>query len=285
MSQPEPSRRGGSAIRAEVVSAENVTPHMRRVVLSGTGRQPLPIEVSGLTDSYVKLVLPRPGSGVSEPFDLDEVKGTLPAERWPVLRTYTIRAWDAQAGRMTLDFVVHGDEGIAGPWSVAVEPGDQVQFRGPGGGYAPDPAADWHLLMGDESALPAIAAALEAMPTDVPVRAFIEVSDPAEEQPLLTAAQAQVRWIHRETSPRPPGVELVEAVRELEFLPGRVQAFVHGDADVVREIRSHLRFERRLPAEDLSISGYWRRGLDDEGWRAAKREWKAAVDAEEAAHA
>ncbi|TDE88801.1 siderophore-interacting protein [Occultella glacieicola] len=285
MSQPEPRRRGGPAVRAEVVSAENVTPHMRRVVLSGPGGEPLPIEFSGLTDAYVKLVLPRPGSGVREPFDVDELKETLSAEQWPVLRTYTIRAWDAQTGRMTLDFVVHGDEGIAGPWSVAVEPGDQVQFRGPGGGYAPDPAADWHLLMGDESALPAIAAALEAMPTDAPVRAFIEVSDPAEEQPLLTAAQAQVRWIHRDTSPRPPGVELVEAVRELEFLPGRVQAFVHGDADVVREIRSHLRFEREIPTADLSISGYWRRGLDDEGWRAAKREWNAAVDAEETAHA
>lgn len=273
------------AHRAEVISAEVLTPHMVRLVLAAPGGGPLPIPgTNGYTDAYVKLVLPRPGSGVSEPFDEALVREGLDPELWPVLRTYTIRAWDAEQGHMTLDFVIHGDEGIAGPWAAAAKPGDLVQFRGPGGGYAPDPSADWHLLVGDESALPAIAAALEAMPANARVLALIEVENAAEEQNLLTLAHAEVRWLHREGAPSAPGTELVAAVRAHEFPPGRVHAFVHGDAGFVKELRSHLRFERGVSAQDLSLSGYWRRGLNDEGWRAAKAAWREAVEAEENAH-
>lgn len=273
------------AHRAEVVRTSRLTPNMLRVVLGGVDGGPLEgLQPGPFTDAHVKLILPVPGSPVVEPFDVDEVRSTLDAAHWPVLRTYTIRSWDAELGRMSLDVVVHGDEGIAGPWSVAARPGDQVQLYGPGGGYAPDPTADWHLLVGDESALPAIAVALEALPPEVPARAFVEVANPAEEQPLLTVAEAQVRWIHREGSPSGPGVDLLEALRELEFLPGRVHAFVHGDAGFVKELRSHLRFERGVAKEELSASGYWRRGVTDEGWRAAKREWVQAVEAEETSH-
>lgn len=273
------------AQRAEVVSTERITPHMVRVVLSAPDGAPLATDPAGNTDAYVKVILPRPGSGVVEPFDLDEVKARIPAEDWPVMRTYTIRWFDPASGRVALDFVVHGGEGIAGPWADRARPGDQVQLRGPGGGYAPDPAADWHLLVGDESALPAIATALEAMPEGARVHAFIEVAEPAEEQTLLTAAHAQVHWIHRSSATGGPGEDLVRAVTELEFPPGRVHAFVHGDALTVKEIRSWLRFTKQVPKEDLSASGYWRRGNDDEQWRAAKKQWKAEVDAEELAHA
>ena len=79
-------------------------------------------------------------------------------------RTYTVRSWAPAARELTLDFVVHGDEGLAGPWAQQAQPGQQVRFLGPGGAYSPSQDADWHLLAGDESALPAIAAALEAMP-------------------------------------------------------------------------------------------------------------------------
>lgn len=271
----------GVAQRAEVVSTERITPHMVRVVLSGPDGAPLATDPAGYTDAYVKMLLPRPGSGVVEPFDLDEVKARIPAEDWPVMRTYTIRWFEAETGRAALDFVVHGDEGIAGPWADRVQPGDQVQLFGPGGGYAPNPEADWHLLVGDESALPAIATALEAMPEGAHAHAFIEVADPAEEQTLLTEARARVQWIHRSASESGPGEDLVRAVTELEFPPGRVHAFVHGDAMTVKPIRSFLRFTKDVPKEDLSASGYWRRGNDDEQWRAAKKQWKAEVDAEE----
>lgn len=270
---------------AEVVGTQQLTPAMVRVTLAAPGGGPLPITYPGHTDSYVKLALPRPGSGVTSPFDPETVKDGLDPERWPVLRAYTIRHWYAETGRVDLDFVVHGDEGIAGPWAVHAQPGDRVQFHGPGGAYSPDPQADWHLLVGDESALPAIAAATETLDPAARAVVLLEVADESEEQPLNVSANTEVRWIHRNTSARAPGIDLVEAVRTLDHPPGRVHAFVHGDATFVKEIRSFLRFERGVPKEDLSASGYWRRGMDDEAWRAVKREWAQAIEAEEAAHA
>ncbi|SEE62891.1 siderophore-interacting protein [Ruania alba] len=273
------------AQRAEVVTAERITPHMVRIVLSAPGGGPLETDPAGYTDTYVKVVLPRPGTGVQEPFDIDEVKERLSGEDWPVNRTYTIRAWDPKSGHATIDFVVHGDEGIAGPWAARAQPGDLVQLLGPGRGYAPNPEAGWHLLVGDESALPAIAATVEAMPEGAQVRAFIEVADPSEEQALLTVAHAQVTWIHRSAADdgAEPGEALVQAVRGLRFPPGRVHAFVHGDAGVVKQLRALLRFEREVPKEDLHASGYWKRGTNDDQWRAVKRQWVAQMEAEEEA--
>jgi NADPH-dependent ferric siderophore reductase len=181
------------------------------------------------------------------------------------MRTYTVRAYDEQADELTIDFVHHGDEGVAGPWAAAARPGDTLMFMGPGGAYAPSPSADWHLLVGDEAALPAIGAALEAMPAGAVVRAFVEVADAREEQDIPTKADAQVRWLHRSA-----GADIVQTVRDLEFLPGEVHAFVHGEADMVRALRPHLLTDRGVPKERLSISGYWRRGKDEDGWQAEK---------------
>jgi NADPH-dependent ferric siderophore reductase len=180
---------------------------------------------------------------------------------------------------MWIDFVVHGDEGIAGPWAAGAKPGDPVRFMGPGGGYAPDPAADWHLLAGDESALPAISAAIEAMPPGARVKALIEVADGSEEQKLETLADAEVTWLHR--ADRPIGDALVEAVRSLEFPAGRVHVFVHGEATFVKDLRGHLRVDRALPMTQLSISGYWRRGMNEDGWQSSKREWNQQVEREQ----
>lgn len=274
----------GVAQRAEVVSAERLTPHMVRVVFSGPDGAPLTTDPAGRTDAYVKVLLPQPGTGIEEPFDFEEVKERLDRTQWPVKRTYTIREFDRASGRLTLDFVVHGDQGVAGPWADAAQPGDQVQLLGPGGNYSPNPQADWHLLIGDESVLPAIATALEAMPGDATVHAFIEVEDPEEEQDLTLPTGAQVTWIHRNSAIGAPGEALVEAVKALDFPAGRVHAFLHGEAMTVKPLRSYLRFDKQIPREDLSVSGYWRRGNNDEQWRARKKEWKADVEAEETAH-
>jgi NADPH-dependent ferric siderophore reductase len=215
-----------------------------------------------------------------EPFDLEVIRQSLPREQWPVTRTYTVRAWDPVAQELTIDFVHHGDKGVAGPWAAAARPGEEVLFLGPGGGYAPRAEADWHLLAGDESALPAIAASLSRLPAGVPARVLIEVDGAAEEQPLDTPADAEVVWLHRDGSP--VGEALVKAVRDLEFPPGAVHAFVHGEAGFVKELRRHLRVERGLPLDVLSISGYWRRGADEDGWRSSKADWNRQVEEQEA---
>jgi NADPH-dependent ferric siderophore reductase len=160
---------------------------------------------------------------------------------------------------------------------VRARPGDTLRFLGPGGAYAPDASADWHLLVGDESALPAIARSVEALPEGAVAHAFVEVAGPEEEQKIDSSVQ--VTWLHRGT--RPVGEALIEAVRGLEFPEGRVHAFVHGEAGCVKELRRLLRVEHAIPRERLSISGYWRLGHDEDGWQASKREWNARIEAEQ----
>ncbi|MEU1274970.1 siderophore-interacting protein [Streptomyces sp. NPDC005799] len=271
-----PARRPRKPHSAQVVRTERLTPHMQRVVLGGESLAGFAADTC--TDHYVKLLFP-PAEGISypEPFDMERIREELPREQWPVTRTYTVRAFDPESLELTLDFVIHGDEGLAGPWAMRVQPGETVRFMGPGGAYAPDVSADWHLLVGDESALPAIARALESLPGGVTAHAFVEVSGPEEEQKI--DSDVDVVWLHR--GDRPVGELLCETVQALEFPEGRPHAFVHGEAHFVKELRQLLRVELQIPREDLSISGYWRLGHNEDGWQASKREWNARIEAEQ----
>ncbi|MCO8270709.1 siderophore-interacting protein [Actinoplanes sp. TRM 88003] len=266
-----------AATEAVVSRVEQLTPHMVRVVLTGDALKN--IEAGSCTDHYVKALFPLPGVTYPEPFDMGVIRETMPRPDWPAVRTYTIRKWLPAIPEMWVDFVVHGDEGIAGPWAVSARPGDPFRFMGPGGGYAPSADSDWHLLAGDESALPAIAAALEGMPADAPVRAFIEIENADEEQKLECPGDAEITWLHR--GDRPVGQLLVEAVRGYEFPAGRVQAFVHGEANFVKELRRYLKNELSIPMDQLSISGYWRNGMNEDGWQSSKREWNQQVEQEQ----
>ncbi|MFD5798722.1 siderophore-interacting protein [Streptomyces diastatochromogenes] len=270
-----PGRKPRKPHTAQVMRTERLTPHMQRVVLGGEGLADFAADTC--TDHYVKLLFGPPGVTYPEPFDLERIRAEFPREHWPVTRTYTVRAWDPEHRELTLDFVIHGDEGLAGPWATRVQPGESVRFMGPGGAYAPDPSADWHLLVGDESALPAIARALETLPSGARAHAFVEVSGPQEEQKI--DSEVEVVWVHR--GDRPVGTALLEAVHGLRFPEGRPHAFVHGEASFVKELRRLLRVELQIPREDLSISGYWRLGHNEDGWQASKREWNARIEAEQ----
>ncbi|GAA4825534.1 siderophore-interacting protein [Streptomyces ziwulingensis] len=270
-----PGRKPRTPHTAEVVRTERLTPHMQRVVLGGAGLAAFSADTC--TDHYVKLLFPSGGATYPEPFDMERIREEFPREQWPVTRTYTVRHWDAQQRELSLDFVIHGDEGLAGPWARDVRPGELIRFMGPGGAYSPDPAADWHLLAGDESALPAIARSLEALPAGTRAFAFVEVAGPEEEQKI--DSDVEVRWLHR--GDRPAGEALIEVVRGLDFPEGRVHAFVHGEAGSVKELRKLLRVEREIAREDLSISGYWRLGHNEDGWQSSKREWNARIEAEQ----
>ncbi|MFF1543206.1 siderophore-interacting protein [Streptomyces sp. NPDC058291] len=270
-----PARKPRKPHSAQVVRTERLTPYMHRVVLGGDGLADF--TAGTCTDHYVKLLFGPEGVTYPEPFDVERIRAEFPREQWPVTRTYTVRRWDAEHRELTLDFVIHGDEGLAGPWAARVRPGETVRFMGPGGAYRPDTAADWHLLAGDESALPAIAAALESLPAGAVAHAFVEVAGPEEEQKI--ESDVEVVWLHR--GERPIGEMLVEAVRALPFPEGRLHAFVHGEAACVKELRKFLRVELQVPREDLSISGYWRLGHNEDGWQASKREWNARVEQEQ----
>lgn len=279
MASEQSARKAPRAHEARVVRTERIAPHMVRIVLGGDGLAAF--ATAGYTDHYVKLLFPPDGVTYPEPFDIERIRAELPRDQWPAQRTYTVRAWDEAQRELTVDFVVHGDEGLAGPWAARAVAGDTVRLLGPGGGYAPDPEADWHLLVGDESALPAIAASLERLPEGTAAYAFIEVAEPDEELKIAAPESARVHWLPRRG--RPVGEALVAAVRALDFPPGDVHAFVHGEAAAVKELRRHLRLDRGIPLNRLSISGYWRLGKTDEAWRAVKREWNAQVEREQEA--
>ncbi|CAL9332034.1 siderophore-interacting protein [Streptomyces sp. enrichment culture] len=260
--------------RGRVLRVEWVSPHMARVVLGGEGLREF--TAGQYTDHYVKLLFPLEHVRYPEPFDIAAIRRDFPRDQWPRTRTYTVRRWDPDAGELSVDFVQHGEGGLAGPWAATVEPGEEIHFIGPGGGYAPDAEADWHLLVGDESALPAIGAALEAMPQGAVAKAFVEVSGPEEEQDIRTRADAEITWLHRGEGR--VGDLLREAVAGYCFPAGTVHAFVHGEAHFVKALRHHFRLERGLTRDQLSISGYWRRGADEDGWQSSKSEWNRDVE-------
>jgi NADPH-dependent ferric siderophore reductase len=194
-----------------------------------------------------------------------------------VKRRYTIRAARPDRGELDLDFVLHG----AGPgahWGATAAVGDEVDFQGPRGKLELR-TAPAHLLVGDESALPAIAASLEAL--QVGARAVVRlVCDGPEHQIELTSpAEVDLDWLHRHGDERDHRL-LLAAVEALEFRGGTPFGFVHGEADEIRAVRQHLLQERGLTRRALSCSPYWRRTMTDEAWRRIKRDYVAAMEAE-----
>lgn len=233
-----------------MISSEFLSPHLVRVRLGGPGFAQF--ENRPETDKYVKL------------------KFTTPApQSHPVTRTYTVRGVDAEAQTLDLDFVVHGDEGLAGPWAASVQPGASISMFGPGGGYAPDTNADWYLLAGDLSAVPAIAAALEALPEDAVGVALIEIDTEDAALDLDAPPGVEVRWILDSSH---DAARLSDAVRELEWRDGHVDVFAHGERESMKSLRRVLFDERALARTQVSLSGYWARGRTEDRFQAEKRE-------------
>ncbi|MGV0776459.1 siderophore-interacting protein [Mycolicibacterium elephantis] len=279
----------------QVVRTEQLTPHLLRVVLGGSGPGTGfdTFTPSEFTDSYVKIVIVDDEIDVPtlpQPLTIDSFN-TLPPERRPTVRTFTVRHVDAERREIWLDFVVHGEHGVAGPWAAAAEPGWPVYLMGPSGAYAPDPAADWYLFAGDETAIPAIGVALEALPDNAIGKAFIEIAGPEDEIPLKRPDGVKLTWIYRggraDLVPEEvagDNAPLIAAVKETPWLPGQVQVFIHGEAQaVMHNLRPYIRKERGVEAKwASSISGYWRRGRTEETFRQWKRE---LAEAEEQANA
>jgi NADPH-dependent ferric siderophore reductase len=274
MTETPPSRPRRRPKITTVLETERLSPHLTRVIVGGEDLHGF--GAGEFTDHYVKLHIPPLGAQYRAPFDTEEIKERHPREQWPRVRTYTVRDWDPDRVRLTLDFVVHGDEGVAGPWAAAAQPGDILQLMGPGGGYTPRPEADWHLMAGDLATVPAIAASLQRVPAGVPVHVLLEVPGPEDEIELQTPGDLHLTWLHGDGT----GDALATAIADLAFPAGDVHVFAHGEADVTREIRRHLVLDRGLPREELSASAYWKAGRDDEAWRAVKADFNRQADEE-----
>ncbi|PYY55357.1 siderophore-interacting protein [Curtobacterium sp. MCSS17_011] len=256
---------------------ERLSPHMVRVHLGGSAFEDFVAQADpdrlGSTDKYVKLLLAKPSLGLVPPYDLEALRETLPKQDRPARRTYTVRAVDHTTRTIAIDFVVHGDEGLAGPWAASARPGDRLALSGPGGGYAPttDPAVT-HVLLGDDSALPAIGAALESMPDSATGVALVEVAGPADEQDLRHPAGVDLRWLHRDATGAQPGTLLLETARGLPRTSRPVQVFAHGERTAMKAIRRLLQDDWGLEKREMSLSAYWALGRGEDQFQEEKRE-------------
>lgn len=253
-----------------VLETRWLSPHLVRVVAGGPGFSDL--QECDATDKYAKLLFAKPELGLVPPYDLAALKDTLPAGDRPVKRTYTIRWLDAEAQRLAIDFVVHGDEGIAGPWAANAAAGDPLVVMGPSGKWSPDQDADWHLFVGDDSALPAIAAGIEALHPAAVGHAYLEVDGDAEVIPLAAPPGLELHWLRRGGQAAGTTTLLADAVAAGPWPEGRVDAFVHGERGAMKALRDVLFKEKGLDRSQVSLSGYWAYGREEDTFQAEKRE-------------
>ncbi|MEF2976471.1 siderophore-interacting protein [Subtercola sp. YIM 133946] len=263
---PRPAR---PQITLDVLRREHLSPHLVRITLGGPGFAAF--EAKPVTDMYVKIVFAKPKLGLSRPYDLAALRETLAPEDLPVTRTYTVRSVDHEAQTLSIDFVVHGDAGLAGPWANTAEPGDQLTFSGPGGAFAPDADAAWYLFAGDLSALPAIAAALEVLPDRASGVAFIEARDEADVIELTAPSGIEISWVFSRDAEPGTSTVLADAVAAAEWPDARGQFFAHGERSAMKSLRDLLR-ERGVTRDQLSLSGYWAAGRTEDRFQAEKRE-------------
>jgi len=251
-----------------VLHRERLSPHTVRITAGGPGFDAL--RLNEFTDKYAKIMFVDPGLGLTPPYDLAALRESLPPDRQPVTRTYTLRRVDVEGRQLALDFVVHGDAGVAAPWAAHAEPGDILTLSGAGGAYRPDPASDWYLLAGDESALPAICSALEALPGDARGIAYLETSDPGEYLDATPPAGLEVVWLHRPQPGSRPRL-LADAVLAGSWLPGRADVFAHGERESMKALRAALK-ARLGDGDQLSLSGYWAAGRTEDVFQSEKRQ-------------
>jgi NADPH-dependent ferric siderophore reductase len=231
---------GTTKMHFEVASTTRLTPHMQRLELTAA-------ELDGF--SYA------PGQDVMVLVAADGRK--------PVRRRYTIRLLDPAAQLLTIDVVLHG-EGPGERWVRSARPGDRIDGIGPRGKIFPNPAADWHLFMGDEAALPAILAMTESLPGDADATLVVEIPEPADEQEVLAAARTRVSWLHRIGGDAGDPAALAAEAADVELPPGNGHAYLLGEAKVVLAMREVLA-RRGLPPEQVSPKAYWGRGRANAG--------------------
>ena len=257
-------------INLAVIRREQLSPHMVRIVAGGDGFADY--VNNDFVDRYVKIVFPQPGVDYAQPLDLWTIRETMPREQWPFTRTYTVRWVDPVARELAIDFVIHGDEGLAGPWAASAQPGDALTFTGPGGAYNPAADADWYLFAGDEAALPAIAASLESLPEAAKGVAFLEVDSDADIQPIAAPAGVELTWLRRNGAPAGTSDLLVSAVANADWpAAGKVDVFAHGERGNMKGLRDVFFVQRGLERKQVSLSGYWAAGRAEDDFQAEKK--------------
>lgn len=177
----------------------------------------------------------------------------------PPSRVYTIRRYNERLATVDIDVVLHGD-GLFVGWAKTARPGDVIDFTGPRPHAVPSFDADVLVMLSDETGLPALASILESAPAGLRAMAFVEAADADEEQPVESAADLDLRWLHRDGAPAGTTGALERTARDLDWPDGRVEVWVAGETSEVRAVRRLAAAERGVPREIVHAFGYWRRG-------------------------
>lgn len=250
----------------EVRRVVDVTPGMRRVTLGGeqldafmtVNGHPRPAFSSPGFDDDIRLFFPYPGESTPVLPIPQEVGVVIPKDPRPLNRVYSVRRWDPGARELDVDFVKHG-VGIATTWAYRARVGDRIHFTGPNTSRAMPERADWLLVAGDDTALPAIGRLLEELPEDARAQVFIEIAEESHRQDLRELPGVVVTWLVRGGVEAGTTTMLRDAVRAAQWWPGRPFGWLAGEQAAVREIRRHLIEDRGLAKEDIEFQGYWKR--------------------------
>lgn len=242
----------------EVVHAETLGRHLRRVVFSGPELLGLPRQPG----AHIKVFFPRPHQ--TRPV-LPELgpNGPIwpPPDVRPIVRTYTLRSYDPARNELAIEFVLHAHAGPASRWAAGAQPGDVLGLAGPGGPHPLVPPAAFHGFVGDLSALPAIHAALEELPSHARGHVLCEVPDAADIRELRRPAGVEVQWLVR--APQRPS-PLLEAAARLPWSNAGTYAFLAGEHSAVVAVRDHLRTRHGLDRRSMYATPYWKAAADEE---------------------
>lgn len=238
---------------ATVLSVENTTPNMRRVIFGGDDLAAFP---EGAEGHYIKLAfLDAPGA---DPAD-------------PVLRTYSIRAHDAKAGTLTVDFAVHADTGgVAIEWVMQAQPGDELGIMGPGKVKMPSPDATWYLIAADMTGQPAALCALEGLPADAKGHIVLEIPTEADKPELHVPAGMEAHWV---VNPHPADLKphLLNKIKDLAWQDGAPFVWTACEFDTMRALRTYYRTDRNVERDAYYLSSYWRSGRSEDQHKIDKR--------------
>ncbi|TSD59264.1 siderophore-interacting protein [Variovorax sp. KBS0712] len=239
-----------------VKTVQRVTPHLIRITLTGDALQGF---TSPGFDDHAKLFFPDVATGQLTLPTAGPDGPVWPEGGRPAMRDYTPRRHDPQANTLEIDFALH-DAGPATQWAEQAKPGDIVGVGGPRGSFIVPTEFDWHLLIGDDTALPAISRRLAELPAGARVVVLAEVDSAADEIPLETQAELTLRWVHREGAA--PGLSpvLVDTLKAMTLPDGDFHAWVGCESAIAKALRAHLVGERGANPKWVRASGYWRRG-------------------------
>lgn len=245
---------------AQIKSSQPVTPRLQRITLTGEGLTPL-CKGQRLPGDAIKLYLPA----VGQPGFMPEFRVLPSAEHEFAIRPYTIRRFDPEALELDIDVVLHGDS-PGSVWARSVQAGDEVGFVGPRHDFLAPEDTEQYILLGDETALPAICAIAESLPETVKAEIFIEVEGAADELAISSKADLNLRWLHRGDMHPAQSELLITALREVtgsqDNILDKVFVWAAGETSIIRDLRRYLRKECGLAKENLHVAGYWRAGLN-----------------------